>query len=56
MSLVEVQQVLGEPRERVDFIEDSRCYGFEVGSRYPYEVDSIYVSVIRTDLLSKCET
>ena len=64
MSLQEVQAVLGEPRERVDFIEDRRGYGFDVGSRYPYEVgciirDSvglIYVSVIRKDVLSRCDT
>jgi hypothetical protein len=57
MSLQQVQTVLGEPTQRVDFIEDRRGYGFEVGSRYPYEVgciirDSvglIYVSVIRKD-------
>ena len=64
MTLQEVQAVLGEPQERVDYIEDRRGYGFEVGSQYPYEVrciirDSVglvYVSVIRKDVLSKCDT
>jgi hypothetical protein len=64
MSLQEVQAVLGEPKERVDFIEDRRGYGFYVGSHNPYEVgciirDSVglvYVSVIRKDVLSKCDT
>ena len=64
MTLHQVQAVLGEPKEPVDFIEDRRAYGFDVGSRHPYEVgciirDSaglIYVSVIRKDVLSKCDT
>lgn len=64
MSLQAVQAVLGEPTERVDYIEDRRGYSFDVGSLYPYEVgciisDSvglIYVSVIRRDVLSKCDT
>ena len=64
MTLQEVQAVLGEPKEQVDFVEDRRGYGFDVGSRHRYEVDCIirdsvgltYVSVIRKDVLSKCDT
>jgi hypothetical protein len=64
MTLQEVQGVLGEPKERGDFIEDRKGYGFDVGARYPYEVGCIirdsaglvYVSVIRKDVLSKCDT
>lgn len=63
MTLQEVKVVLGEPFESVDFIEDRKGYGFNVGSRFAYEVgciirDSIgltYVSVIRKDVLSKCD-
>jgi hypothetical protein len=64
MTLQEVQPVLGKFQESVDYIEDRKGYEFDVGSLYPYEVgciirDSvglIYVSVIRKDVLSKCDS
>lgn len=62
MKLEEVLSVLGEPEQIHTFAADRKTYDFTVGLRYPYHVSAtihdthglIWVSVIRKDVLSKC--
>jgi hypothetical protein len=63
MALEEVVTVLGKPEQIHTFVADRKSYDFSVGSLHPYRVSAtvhdtdglIYVSVIRKDVLSKCD-
>ena len=63
MNLEEVLSILGQPEQTYTFVADRKTYDFTVGSQYPYHVSAtvhetdglIYVTVIRKDVLSRCD-
>jgi hypothetical protein len=63
MTLEEVKSILGEPEQTHVFVADRKSHDFTVGSQYPYHVSAtiqasdglVHVTVIRKDVLSKCD-
>ena len=63
MTLREMRSIMGDPDDVDVFVADRKSYNFTVGLQYPYYVSAtvhktdglIHVTVIRKDVLSKCD-